>query len=386
MDKYVFDLATLIERYLRNDLSEQEENHLLEVLAKDKNKRQILDRYKNTSDATKRLDRMNRLNVDDAWLTLKSKKEKNKKQHTGKWFAYAASILLLLGIGAFFLFYQRDDSIIDDTTGKYANDVLPGKNKAILTLSNGKQLTLGDESVAMREEDGTQLNVSGDELVYQNITKKSTKGILVNTIEVPKGGVYRVILPDGSKVMLNSFSKLVFPVQFDDQERKVSLVGEAYFEVAQQRARPFKIILNDKMIEVLGTTFTVNAYKGQMTTTLIDGSVRVKSASDMVILKPGQAAFWQTDRFKIHKADLDKVQAWTKGYFYFDGDPAKDVLDQLARWYDLELVYQTDATNTHYSGSIKRSNSLAVILNQLNNTGNLSFTLKGKVLTVLSSK
>lgn len=262
----------------------------------------------------------------------------------------------------------------------------PGKNKATLTLSNGEQLSLGEESVAIQEDDGTRLQVSGDELIYQNNITKNTKETLYNTIEVPKGGVYRIILPDGSKVMLNSLSKLVFPVRFDGYERKVTLMGEAYFEVAQQQMHPFKITLDGKVIEVLGTTFVVNAYDGQMATTLIDGSVRVRSNAHMAVLKAGQVAFWQTDGFRVQRADLEKAQAWTRGYFYFDGDPAKDVLEQLARWYDLKLIYQTDVTQTHYSGSIKRSNSLAVILNQLNNSGNLSFSLKGKVLTVHRSK
>lgn len=128
MDEHVFDLAALIERYLRNDLSKQEENRLLEILAKDKSKGEILERYRNTADAARRLDRMNRLDVDNAWLRLKNKK--HRKQRPWKWFSYAASFLLLLSAGAIFFYYQQDDRIIADKTGTYANDVLPWKKQS----------------------------------------------------------------------------------------------------------------------------------------------------------------------------------------------------------------------------------------------------------------
>jgi len=383
MDKYVFDIAALIERYLRNDLSAQEEQYLLEVLAQDENKRQILARYKNTAESSQRLNRMNRLDVDAAWLALKKQRAKQKSRKL-TWFAYAAAIALLLGVSVFFLLPERDASIVVDVTGRYANDVLPGKNKAILTLSNGKQLLLGKEKMACKEEDGTTLDASATELVYP--MGQDAKEALVNTIEVPEGGTYSVVLPDGSRVMLNASSKLIFPIQFTRQERKVSLIGEAYFEIAQNHTQPFKVALGDKTVEVLGTTFNISTYNERLITTLVDGAVRVKSSSNSVVLKPGEEASWHAKSFAVQVADLDKAQAWTKGYFYFDGDNAKDVLEQLSRWYGLELIYKTNVSNTHYSGSIKRNNKLSVVLNSLNDSGNLSFQLDGKRLIVWQKK
>ncbi len=222
-------------------------------------------------------------------------------------------------------------------------------------------------------------------LSYNTSQNKTTK-VLYNTISTPRGGQYQLIFTDGTKVWLNAASSLRFPTNFEGKERKVELSGEAYFEVAKNKAMPFKVKVNKMEVEVLGTHFNINSYEDESTirTTLLEGSVRINQNKNTGILKPGQQA--QTDQFGaikiINDADLEEAIAWKEEKFQFGRADIHEVMRQVARWYDVNIEYK-GTVSSHFGGTISRNANLSQVLDMLHLTGKVKFEVKDRKIIVM---
>ena len=267
-----------------------------------------------------------------------------------------------------------------------AASVHPGTNKAILTLANGQQILLDSSANGQIARQGATTVIKLNGLIsYKGGT--GDVGNLYNTISTPRGGQYELILPDGSHVWLNSASELRFPIAFGGGRREVSLKGEGYFQIAKDARRPFVVDVNDMKVKVLGTSFNTMAYseEGTVNTTLVDGSVVVEEGKEQKMLQPGQQACLGREgaAITIRKADVRQVTAWRSGLFEFDNTDLASIMRQLARWYDIDVVYKVTPEKAPLGGSISRNLDLKEVLSLLEANGINHFSIEGKKVIVL---
>lgn len=301
--------------------------------------------------------------------------------------AVAASLLVFLGLA--FYFYQVKNTAPETISA--SNDIAPGGNKAILTLSNGKKVVL-DSSVngeLMKQAGITITKTKDGELIY-TADKNAADKLVYNTIETPKGGQYTVVLPDGSRVWINAASKLVYPVRFAGNERRVDLAGEAYFEVVHNRSMPFKVKTAAQQVEVLGTHFNVNSYPDEpsIKTTLLEGAVRIAVDGQLNserTLKPGEQSVLTDKHLSILAVNTEEAVAWKNGDFVFENQTLPEVMRKISRWYDVEIDYQQAANPQEtFSGTVSRSRNLSAVLKMLEETTRFRFRIKGNNITVIN--
>ena len=297
----------------------------------------------------------------------------------------AASVILLLGAG-YFLFFNKTVKQTEIVKAPVTNDVKPPEiNRAMITLANGQSVYLDSArngSLAM------QGNVKIEKLADGQIAYSgSAKEVAYNTLINPRGSnMIDMTLADGSRVWLNAGSSVTYPVAFVGKERKVSVTGEAYFEVAHNREMPFKVSKGETAITVMGTHFNVNAYDDEsaIKVTLLEGSVAVSRQASVVKIKPGEQAILRQAQGDIDVAqhvDVEQVMAWKNGYFSFEDSDIKAVMRQLARWYDVEVIYQGGVSNDTYGGRINRNSKASEVLTILERNG-VHFKIQGKKIIV----
>ena len=317
-----------------------------------------------------------------------------------KWLI-AASILVFLGAGLLYVMHR--ESQVNNIAAAHKKDILPGGNKAILTLANGSKISLTDAGKGeIASESGIGITKAADgQLVYVVKDKAGLEAPLskdtgnikslmaYNTITTPKGGQYQVTLPDGSKVWLNSISSIKFPVSFSSQkERRVELTGEAYFEVAHNKALPFRVTTGKQVVEVLGTHFNINAYRDEPHTkaTLLEGSVKVTDGNNTAILKPGQQAEL-AGNINISEANVDEIVAWKNGYFRFEDKKLEDIMRVIARWYDIKVVFLDESVKNETYGALStRFDNISALLNIMQQTGDAKFSIEGSTVRISKKK
>lgn len=299
----------------------------------------------------------------------------------------AIAALVFLAVGTFLYLrplVKENKEIAQKAT------IVPGGNKAYLTLGNGSRIELNDASRGeLAKEAGVEIRKTGDgQLVYSIKDQLNSDQTLINTIETPKGGRYQVLLPDGSKVWLNSASKLTYPVSFTGKgSRKVELDGEAYFEVARNERLPFKVKTAFQEIEVLGTHFNVMAYddENNIRTTLLEGAVKVISPQQQSLLYPGQQADLnrENQHIRISNAVKNKSVAWKNGYFMFTGDKIEDIMKQVGRWYDLEVEYRGNMSDKQFGGTYSMDKDIHELMKGLELTGMIHYKIEGRRIIVM---
>lgn len=296
----------------------------------------------------------------------------------------AASLLVIIGAALLLNTTHRDKQIVADQVYHYKNDVLPGGQKATLTLSDGKTIALSHEQATLQEKNGEQLQISDGQLHYKQNSELAELATLKNTLTVPASGFYRMVLPDGTKVWVNSASELSYPLAFGKSIRQIKLRGEAYFEVAHEKNRPFIVRTAHGDIKVLGTAFNLTAYNSSSSNvTLINGSIQLTNKNKTTKqLIPGQKAEFDGSDMRISQANIEKETAWQQGYFYFEHDKIQDIMEQLARWYDIKVIYQGQITKKTFGGSISRSVSLAEALELIKRGAGVEFVIDQKTVTV----
>ena len=296
---------------------------------------------------------------------------------------WAAAVIVLVTtfFGGQYLLKKAPDMA---QTKNIIKDFAPGKEGAILTLDDGSQLVLDSlQNGRIASQNGANLILDNGQLTYSP-SAKATGEVIYNTITTPRGRQFRVTLPDGSLVWLNAASSVRYPVRFPDHERKIFITGEVYFEVARDAAAPFLVNINNKAdIEVLGTSFNINAYDNEehITATLLTGSVRIRKEGQEHILKSGQQASLLKNIQVTENADLEKVIAWKNGFFDFSGVDLEHAMRQIARWYEVEVVYVGKAPNIRFYGRISRDISLAGLIRGLNSTTDANMKIsEGKLI------
>lgn len=308
----------------------------------------------------------------------------------------AASILIMLSVG---LYFYTNRTIVQPIAAvkslPFSKEqvIAPGGNKAILTLSDGSRIILQDaKNGVVANQSGVSIQKTSDgELLYSfakdkiQAAGKLSEKIVYNKIETPTGGKYQINLPDGSKVWLNSSSTLRYPALFSGNTREVELSGEAYFDVAKDKTKPFKVITKDQIVEVLGTQFNINSYpdEGTFKTTLIEGSVKIIYKDEVVLLSPGQQFQPNSRSAKVQEADTEEVLAWKNGYFLFKNEDIQSIMRKLSRWYNVEVSYSGEIPHVGFGGNISRSKDISEVLKVLQLTNAVHFKVEERRITVM---
>lgn len=302
-----------------------------------------------------------------------------------KWMAIAAS-LMIISVGAYFLWQKAAPAKLGDSRA-FAS-VVPGGNKAILTLASGKQIVLtGAKNGNLAMEGNASINKTADgDVIYKQAGpgQGSNAPLVYNTITTPLGGQYRLTLADGTNVWLNASSSIKYPTQFDGNDRKVQITGEVYFEVAHNAAKPFKVFTNRQEVDVLGTHFNINAYPDEeaIKTTLLQGSVMVIAAGGSKTIKPAEQAVLQGDKLTVHDANVEEAVAWKNGYFRFNDEKISSIMRKLSRWYDVEIRYEGSLSDNGLNGTISRYRDISQVLKMLEQTKEVHFKIEGRKITV----
>jgi transmembrane sensor len=303
--------------------------------------------------------------------------------------AVAASVIGLVILGTYLWFNRYEQKEIAKSEVKkngYKNDVLPGGNKAVLTLGDGSSIILDEaQNGTLTQQGSTKVIKLGGKLSY-NPADAGTKEVLYNTIVTPRGGQYQIELPDGSQVWLNAASSLRFPTAFIGKDRRVEITGEAYFEVAKNKSMPFIVSVEGSEIQVLGTHFNVMAYKEEsnVKTTLLEGSIKFVHGNNSSLIKPGQQTqLANSGQIKVlDDIDMDAVIAWKNGNFDFDGVDIETVMRQLSRWYNVEVEYNKK-TDVLFYAEIPRNTKLSEVLHALEYISKVKFDINGKKIVVM---
>lgn len=389
----------MLDRYLKNQSNTKEKEKLDE----------FFEENSNSIEASKSIENVSKLEDKIFNYIQFGIKEQVKKESTLNRMPYlqvAASILVIFLFSTTIYFYRsslasKSQLPIAQSVARL-EDKQPAKNIAILTLGNNSQIVLDEASNGEIAQEGgvSILKTDKGELVYKirNSNKLSNKDLnKYNTISTPMGGKFKVILPDGSLVVLNAASTLKYPVHFDEKVRKVSFTGEAYFEIAKLEDKrkqrvPFFVYSNDQIVEVLGTHFNINSYDNEeySKTTLLEGSVKItneKSAATAKILKPGQQAVIKRGdvQTKVMIADEAQALAWKDGYFLFKNTNIKDVVNELERWYNVDIQYEDEMEFENITGYISRNVKISSVLKMLQLSGIVNYEISGSKIIIKGS-
>ncbi|NII81359.1 MULTISPECIES: FecR family protein [unclassified Pedobacter] len=307
------------------------------------------------------------------------------------WYA-AASILIMIAVGSFFIRRDKKTQIVSQVPNAAKQDIRPGSNKAVLTLSNGAQIVLTDPHAGVLAKEGATeiIKKENGELVYNlgdKATGQSTQPVY-NTITVPRGGQYQLVLSDGSKVLLNAASSLTYPAEFNGRYRNVELKGEGYFEVAKNTSRPFIVKANDVEVRVLGTHFNISAYgdDADITTTLIEGSVSMNKGKQTKLLAPGQQGIsaYTNSEISVQHANIEQVMGWVKGNFVFKDLNIKEVMKIASRWYDIEVEYRGNVQSKKFGGTTSRFSNITELLDYMKITGGVNYKIEGRRVILMN--
>ena len=374
----------LIYRFLRGELS-GEEREELDCWLQDGEHRVWFENICNKENILQKSFHFDRLNKgrEESWRRLEKSTGLWRRRVMRRWMVAAASLMIPLLVGVLYhdMLWNNDPLMLVKKT-----EIVPGVSTATLYLPDGKVVDLGKDSVCSLKlaSGGTFQNERGTLTYREDSTKKSA--LRYSELRIPRGGEYKVILPDGTIVWLNAESSLRFPNEFSGKTRKVYARGELYFDVTRNEAQPFEVeVEDDYTIEVLGTEFNVRAYQDSpCATTLVKGSVRVKGKDQEVLLKPGQQAVETGDgkRIEVKDVDVGPCIAWHNGLFYFDQTPLEDIMEELARWYDVQVFFENESVkNECFSLEMKRFDDFNRVLSLIEHTGMVKITVKEHVVT-----
>ena len=312
-----------------------------------------------------------------------------RKFKTRAWQSAAAAVLIIISTSIYYFQGSPEQVLVNTETPRFKNDVAPGNNKAVLTLDDGSKIDLDDAKTGiLASESNVDIKKTGEGKLEYTASVQDAKIIKYNVLRTPMGGEYQLVLPDGSKVWLNSGSTLRFPTSFVGSERIVELKGEAYFDITKNSKMPFLVRTNNAMdIKVLGTQFNIMAYDDEknINTTLIEGSVEVLKGLGKTMLKPGQEAVLNkgSGNIKVSIADLEQAIAWKNGYFIFSNENIESIMRKVSRWYNVDVIYEGNLSNKDFVGTISRNKNVSELLKMLELTGAVHFSIDGRRITVM---
>jgi len=392
---YNKNMQDLFQKYLDNQCSSEEIKEVLAYFANAKNETELRSFILNSLASDNEFSAegesyFNKIS-EKAYQQITKRKSKIPLVipfYRKSWFKVAAAAVLL--IGAFAIYKLIGISKPELPIAKVENtkqDVAPGGNKAILTLADGSTIILDTAANGKLTQQGNSniVKLNNGQLAYNTLNEKPTE-IVYNTISTPRGGQYQLTLADGSKVWLNAASSLRFPASFTGNERKVEITGEAYFEIAKNASMPFIVSANGLNVEVLGTHFNINSYADEaaITTTLLEGAVKVSKGNALQLLSPGQQAqVTNNGPIRVSKIiDVEEVMAWKNGSFVFNSTDIENIMRQISRWYDVDVSFDGSISKELFSGIVSRTSKLSQVLKIMERAG-VKFKIEGKRIVVM---
>ena len=409
MSKTINRIKFLVIKQLESGLDENEQKYLDDWMNESPLNRKAIEEFLH-EDSLRHGIAMLYQTRNKVWKRIEEKLSEPKvisiRRRRWRWTAVAAIIIpIAIGIGTISYELFIKDSITDiaqipSQEERFKNDVAPGGNKALLTLADGRIITLDNaQNGTLAKQGHTQvIKMDNGQLLYNDSLAQTVKSgrdstifkfenFQINTLTTPRGGQYQLTLADGTKAWLNAASGITFPSAFTGNERRVKIKGEVYFEVAENKKMPFIVEINDQAeVKVLGTRFNINAYNDEATirTTLLEGSVSVSSSlNSSVILMPGeQASLSEKNELHVEKVEINEIIAWKKGIFQFNETDLKIVMRQLARWYDVEVVFRGEIPVQRFGGAISRKSNLSQVLKMLEISG-VYFEIEGRKVIIM---
>ena len=383
-----FYIARLIARYLSDEIGKEEQavltrwrnespenEHLFQEICKEENIKQNIQKRQT-------------FHAEDGWEGVQRKIQRHRfRNRILNICKYAAIFIFPVAIATVAIYKSGNEP---QQLSQATEQIVPGGKKAVLILDNGEAIDLKSTSgVELKEKDGTVIQVDSTALNYQQAPARTSEKLAYNKVNVPRGGEYQLTLSDGSKVQLNSMSSIRFPVQFAQDCRLVELEGEAYFEVSKT-GQPFIVQTKGMKIEVLGTTFNISAYPNEeYQTTLVSGSVKVQTENGSNrILKPSEQACITpgSNQINVRNVDTAFYTSWIHGKINFKDQRLDDIMKTLARWYDMDVVYENEVTKELRFGCyVNRYNEITPLVKLLEQTGRVTVTVEGKTIKIFTN-
>ena len=385
-------LEYLFNGYVHNNYTEKEQEELMALIAQPENEAAVQTLIEQVIENTgAEMQMPDKVAASILQNILQKEKGlvvplKSKKVHFRMWMRVAAAVVFFAIASYWFIDNKDNEKAKVIALAEKQSPILPGGNHAVLTMSDGSTILLDSMQNGTLQQGNTKVNKQGGLLIYNALaSSKSNKKVLYNTLSTPRGGQYQVVLPDGSKVWLNAESSLHFPTAFTGNQREVTLTGEAYFEVAKNKEKPFRVKVDGMSINVLGTHFNVNAYSDENTirTSLLEGSVKIIKDNKSKLLKPGNQAVLNKKQNEIDITDIDMngVMAWKNGLFQFEGDNITTIMREIGRWYNVEIVYSGKVPARTFEGKISRNAELSEVLRILE-LSKVKFSVDGRKIIV----
>lgn len=376
--------ADLILKKLRNEISNVEQDELNAWLQSDVRHQEMYDAMIDQANVEAAMEFQETLDLEADWESVMARSGVRRlKNPYRRAITIGIAAATLAGIVTIVLTRKQSANPTKIMAVVKPTVIHPGTNAATLTLGDGKEVKLGDQPGLIKETDGTAINQQNGGLQYHK-GQSDKEELIYNTLTTPKAGQYQLILEDGTKVWLNAASSLRFPVHFGKGEREVELTGEGYFDVAKDQEKPFKVKVREVEVKVLGTGFNIGAYADEIKTTLVSGAVKVAlNGNQSWQLKPGQEAKVKNAKVSIGNADIEKVIAWKDGLFLFRDDDFRDIMNEVARWYDVGINYDGNVPVKRITGNISRQASLSQVLEMLSFVSGAHFKMNGRVIDVM---
>ena len=383
-----FYIAKLIARYLSDEIEEEEQAELTRWRNESPENERLFREICKEENIKQNMQKRQTFHAEDGWEGVQRKIQRHRFRHRILNICkYAAIFIFPVAIATVAIYKSGNEP---QPLSQVEEQIVPGGKKAVLILDNGEAIDLKSTSgVELKEKDGTVIQVDSTVLNYQQAPARTSEKLAYNKVNVPRGGEYQLMLSDGSKVQLNSMSSIRFPVQFAQDCRLVELEGEAYFEVSKT-GQPFIVQTKGMKIEVLGTTFNISAYANEeYQTTLVSGSVKVQTENGSNrILKPSEQACITpgSNQINVRNVDTAFYTSWIHGKINFKDQRLDDIMKTLARWYDMDVVYENEATKELRFGCyVNRYNEITPLVKLLEQTGRVTVTVEGKTIKIFTN-
>ena len=383
-----FYIARLIARYLSDEIEEEEQAELTRWRNESSENERLFREICKEENIKQNMQKRQTFHAEDGWEGVQRKIQRHRFRHRILNICKYAAIFIFPVVVATVAIYKSGNE--PQPLSQVEEQIVPGGKKAVLILDNGEAIDLKSTSgVELKEKDGTVIQVDSTVLNYQQAPARTSEKLAYNKVNVPRGGEYQLMLSDGSKVQLNSMSSIRFPVQFAQDCRLVELEGEAYFEVSKT-GQPFIVQTKGMKIEVLGTTFNISAYANEeYQTTLVSGSVKVQTENGSNrILKPSEQACITpgSNQINVRNVDTAFYTSWIHGKINFKDQRLDDIMKTLARWYDMDVVYENEATKELRFGCyVNRYNEITPLVKLLEQTGRVTVTVEGKTIKIFTN-
>lgn len=386
----------LISDYLKGDLSDEGLEKLNQWIGLSDNNKLLFEQLTNVTERNHALKEIYEIDKTAGWdkLRLRLLQEypvARKHVRSSAWLPYAAAIIFVALISCMVFLFLPGAQQTRSTVGIDNSNpgLLPGTNEAVLQLSNGSRIIIDTtrQGKLAQEAQTSIINYGHGQLVYNTASNRSPTENTYNILFTKRSNQYQLTLSDGSKVWLNSASSLRYPTEFSQAERSVELTGEAYFEIMPQK-KPFIVRVRDMKVKVLGTHFNIMAYSEEpnINTTLLEGSLSIEQDTNTVLLKPGQQLKFNPVSnvlSLITHANKDEAVAWKNGLFYFDGKNIEQIMREVGRWYNADIVFKS-TTNKTFSGTIPKTVKASSLLKMLEATQSVSFKTEGRTIEVIA--